>query len=337
MSRKFGLSRRDFLRVSSYAAAGVVAIACVPAEAPTVVEEVADVDPARRAEFTMGTVPMETTGTFVQGGWGPGSVAVQDQNHAWFAEFYPNMEFQPAPEGGWSAYWETIVVLLASGEHPDSAMIHFTRTAPFADKGFMLAIDDYIDALPPIDWPDDFHFTAVDNIAYKGKQYGFPIDWAPRAILINRDIMDPIMGDWPPPDNWTYQDVLNLAIEATDTSGDDKTYGLATGHWAIRQWNVTRGFGGHFFNEDITQANMLEPETIEAFQFTLRRPAHARRLPVCGRPGTLRRSVLRLCGRQHRHVVDALRRDPRLGGGGRRQLPHGDWSRADRPQRPFWL
>lgn len=267
MSRKFGLSRRDFLRVSSYAAAGVVAIACVPAEAPTVVEEVAEVDLARRAEFTMGTVPMETTGTFVVGGWGPGSVAVQDQHHAWFAEFYPNMEFQPAPEGGWSSYWETIVVLLASGEHPDAAMIHFTRTAPFADKGFMLPIDDYIDALPPIDWPDDFHFTAVDNIAYKGKQYGFPIDWAPRAILINRDIMDPIMGDWPPPDDWTYQDLLELAIEATDTSGEDKTYGLATGHWAIRQWNVTRGFGGHFFNEDVTQANMLEPETIEAFQF----------------------------------------------------------------------
>ena len=268
MSRKFGLSRREFLRVSSYAAAGVVAAACVPTEAPVVVEEVADVDPARRAEFTMGTVPMETAGTFVAGGWGPGSVAVQDQHHAWFAEFYPNMEFQPAPEGGWSAYWETIVVLLAAGEHPDSAMIHFTRTAPFADKGFMLPIDDYIDALPPIDWPDDFHFTAVDNIAYKGKQYGFPIDWAPRAILINRDIMDPIMGDWPPPDNWTYQDLLDLAIEATDTSGDDKVYGLATGHWAIRQWNVTRGFGGHFFNEDVTQANMLEPETIEAFQFT---------------------------------------------------------------------
>ena len=49
MSRKFGLSRRDFLRVSSYAAAGVVAAACMPTEAPTVVEEVAEVDLARRA------------------------------------------------------------------------------------------------------------------------------------------------------------------------------------------------------------------------------------------------------------------------------------------------
>ena len=266
MSKPMSLSRRNFLRLSAVASAGAVA-ACV-AEAP-VVERVVEVEVnPRRQQFTLGTVPPETQGEFRQGGWGPGTLAVQEQNHAWFKEFYPNMEFVPAPEGGWSAYWESIVVQLASGEHPDVAMIHFTRTAPFADKGFMLSIDDYIDALPPLDWPDDFHFTAVDNIAYKGKQYGFPIDWAPRAILINRDIMEPIMSDWPPPDNWTYEDVMNLAIAATDTSGEDKQYGLATGHHAIRQWNVTRGFGGRFFNEDITRGRFTEPEVAEAFQFT---------------------------------------------------------------------
>ncbi len=264
------LSRRSFLRLTSYAAAGAAIAACAPVTpAPAAPEAQVEVaDSARRAQFTLGTVPPETTGQFVQGGWGPGSQAVQDRNHEWFAEFYPNMEFVPAPESGWSAYWETIVVLLASGEHPDSAMIHFTRTAPFADKGFMLPIDDYIDALPPLDWPDDFHFTAVDNIAYKGKQYGFPIDWAPRAILINRDIMDPIMGEWPPSDNWTYEDVMNLAIAATNREAETPVYGLATGHHAIRQWNVSRGFGGHFFNEEITEANFLSQETIDSFQFT---------------------------------------------------------------------
>lgn len=269
MSRKPSLSRRDFLRLSSMAAAGVAA-ACVAVEGEQqVVERVIEIEVnPRRTQFTLGTVPPETQGEFVQGGWGPGTLAVQEQNHAWFKEFYPNMEFIPASAVGWSAYWEQIVVLLASGEHPDVSMIHFTRTAPFADKGFMLPIDDYIDALPPVDWPDDFHFTAVDNIAYKGKQYGFPIDWAPRAVLINRDIMDPILGTWPPPENWSYQDLMDLAIAATDTSGENKQYGLATGHHAIRQWNVTRGFGGHFFNEEITEGRFNEPEVIEAFQYT---------------------------------------------------------------------
>ncbi len=270
MSNRVSLNRRDFLRLSSLATAGVAA-ACatgVPG-APAAVEEVAEVAASpRQAEFTMGVIPHETAGTFYQGGWGAGSQAVQDQNHAWFKEFYPNMEFVPAPGGGWSSYWEQIVTLLATGDHPDSAMIHFTRTAPFADKGFMQPIDDFIDALPPLDWPDDFHFTAVDNIAYKGKQYGFPIDWAPRAILINRDIMDPILGQWPPPEDWTYRDLLDLAIAATDTSGETKQYGLATGHHAIRQWNVTRGFGGHFFNEEITEGRFTEPEVEEAFQYT---------------------------------------------------------------------
>ena len=271
MSNRVSLNRRDFLRLSSLATAGVAA-ACatgVPG-APAAVEEVAEVVVSpRQAEFTMGVIPPEITGTFQQGASGPGSQAVQDQNHAWFQEFYPNMEFVPAPEhrlelpiGNRSLHCLPPVII------PTSAMIHFTRTAPFADKGFMQPIDDFIDALPPLDWPDDFHFTAVDNIAYKGKQYGFPIDWAPRAILINRDIMDPILGQWPPPENWTYRDLLDLAIAATDTSGETKQYGLATGHHAIRQWNVTRGHGGHFFNEEITEGRFTEPEVEEAFQYT---------------------------------------------------------------------
>lgn len=273
------LSRRDFLRLSSTAAAGTFLVACAaPPVAPEsaaqpeasggdAVDAVRTIDMPRN-EMLMETVPMETEGTFHQMIWGGDvSPSYMADMLAWFGTYYPNMEYEVsfAP---WGDYWTKLPVLLASGDHPDSAYTHFTRTALFADRGWMVPIDDYIEVLPPPEWPDDYHFAAVDNMAFEGVQYGLPIDWAPRAVLINRDMMEPILGQWPPDDNWSWDDVLQYAIEATQEVDGGKQFGLSLAHWPIRQWNLVKAWGGRFFNDEITEGRFLEEKTLEAFQWT---------------------------------------------------------------------
>ncbi|MEM7131529.1 MAG: substrate-binding domain-containing protein [Chloroflexota bacterium] len=274
--QKRSLSRRDFLRISSVGAATLALAACVAPDGGGSQEtasgggadagiQMMDIP---REQMVTNITPMEEAGTFHQMIWGGDvSPSYMADMQSWFGTYYPNMEYEVsfAP---WGDYWTKLPVLLASGDHPDSAYTHFTRTAVFADKGFMAPIDDFIEVLPPEDWPDDYHWSAVDNLAFNGVQYGLPIDWAPRAILYNRDIMDPIIGEYPVPDNWSWLDVLDYAIEATQETDDGMQYGLGLAHWPIRQWNIVKEWGGRFFNEQITEGQFLDQETIDCFQWT---------------------------------------------------------------------
>ncbi|MEM7538867.1 MAG: twin-arginine translocation signal domain-containing protein [Chloroflexota bacterium] len=268
------LSRRQFLRLSSATAATLALAACVApgaAPAPEAASDAAsDVQlmDIPRDQMTTNMTPMEDAGTFHQMIWGGDvSPSYMADMESWFATYYPNMTYEVsfAP---WGDYWTKLPILLASGDHPDSAYTHFTRTAVFADKDWMTPIDDFIEVLPPPDWPDDYHWSAVDNMAYDGVQYGLPIDWAPRAMLVNRDIMEPIIGEWPPPDDWSWLDVLQYAIQATKEVDGGKQFGLGLAHWPIRQWNLVKAWGGRFFNDDISAGQFLDAETIECFQWT---------------------------------------------------------------------
>lgn len=270
--QKHSLSRREFLRVSSATAASLALAACVapqsgaPQEAASSNSAMQMMD-IPRDEMVTNITPMEEAGTFHQMIWGGDvSPSYMADMQSWFATYYPSMEFEVsfAP---WGDYWTKLPVLLASGDHPDSAYTHFTRTAVFADRGWMTPIDDFIEVLPPPDWPDDYHWSAVDNLAFDGVQYGLPIDWAPRAMLINRDIIEPIMGTWPPPDDWSWLDVLDYAIQATEEADDGKRYGLGLAHHPIRQWNIVKEWGGDFFNEQVTEGRFLDPNTIECFKW----------------------------------------------------------------------
>ena len=185
----------------------------------------------------------------------------------WFAEWYPNMKYEVSCLPWMFPYWETLPAMMAGGDHPDVAAMHFTRTAAFACNGWMRPIDDYIDVLPPPDWPDDYHKAAEDNMAYQGVQYGFALDWAPRVVLINLDIMEETGMPYPVPDNWTWDEVLEYAIAATKETPKGKQFGLSAWPEPIAGWNMTRTWGGRFFNEDVTQSRFGHSKTLQVFQW----------------------------------------------------------------------
>ena len=292
------LSRRDFLLGSATVGAGAILAACAAPEAEVIekivketvmvegevvevekvveveveteveVEKVVEVQVDRlRADMCMDYTPFDQDGVFNDFRWGGDiSPSARADAEGWFADWYPNMTWEPT-HAPWGEYWTKFPVIMAAGEHPDCARMHFTRTSPFGCKGWLHPIDDYIDVLPPWEWPDDYHFSAMDNLAYAGVQYGLANDWAPRAVLINLDIMEEAGMPYPVADDWTHDDIVDYAEAATKDTPEGKQWGMLMGHHPIRDWNVVKAFGGSFFNEDVTESRFDDPKTRETFQW----------------------------------------------------------------------
>ena len=285
------LTRRDFLLGSAATGAGALLSACAT---PTpqvieqviketvvveqvvketvvveqVVEKVVEIDLQRR-EMTLEYTPFDQEGTFhhMNSGWDQDlAPAAEADLREWLLDWYPNMEYEFSFLY-WDDYWETLTAMMAAGDHPDLALMHFTRTGEYACRGWMHPIDDYIDVLPPPDWTDDYHKVARENMAYQGIQYGLPHDWAPRVVLINRDIGEQVGMPYPVPDRWTWDDVLSYAMAATADTHGGKQFGLWMRCGPYEMWNRVRAWGGRFFNQDVTVSQFDDPETIQQFQW----------------------------------------------------------------------
>ena len=283
------LTRRDFLLASATAGASALLGACskpTPEIVQKIVKEtvvvqkivqetvvveqvvvnVGELGADRlRDEMTLGSIPPDQEGTFTHAVFDGGRSGLKLADlRDWFSTWYPNVKLEGA-HPYWDKYWATLPDLLASGDQPDLASIHFSMVAPFACKGWMLSIDDYVAALPPPGWPEDYHEIAEDNMAYQGHQYGLASEWAPRVVLINRDIMEEAGMPYPVPDNWTWDEVLDHAIAATKRTSQGEQYGLILTHEPWQDWNIVRAWGGRFFNEDVTESRFDDPNTQDCY------------------------------------------------------------------------
>ena len=286
------LNRRDFLRLSAALATGAVMVACAPAtpkvvevekevpvekevvrtvvvEKEKVVEKTVSPVEAERKRWLTGKVPPDITGTFKMMSWEDEGEMRKFLLHIerFFTTFYPKMKYEIEWGIPWSEYWTKLPTLMASGTPPDMAWQHQSRGKVFPAKGWSICLDDYIAQWPPDGWPDDWAKASVSTMSYKGKVYALPYDWCGRGFFVNRDILDPIVGDYPVPDDWTWDDLKELAIKATHEAPEGKVFG--TTYWwnPMWFWGLAKGFGGRFFNDDITESRLNDPKTIEAAQW----------------------------------------------------------------------
>ncbi len=273
------LSRRDFLRLSSTVVAGAALTACVPQQggAPAMVDPVEEADAAavtRNASaeeidrWLTGQVPPDIAGDFKIMSWEDEGEIRKFLLHIeeFFDNFYPNMT--PEVEWGipWGEYWTKLPTLLAAGNPPDMAWQHQSRGKVFPSKGWSVELTDYINVWPPDGWPDDWWEASVATLSYQDKVYAIPYDWATHGIYVNRDIMDEIT-DYPVNRDWTYEDLRNLAAQATGETDEGKIFGLNFGTSSGIFNLLANAFGGAIFNEDITESRFNLPETIEAAQY----------------------------------------------------------------------
>jgi len=288
VEKKSKLSRRDFLGLAAGAAAGATLAACAPAE-PQIVRETVEVEVEKEVEVPVevtkevevevikevevaapdpwltGVVEPDASGTFKMMSWEDEGEMRKFLLHIerFFTTYYPNINYEIEWGIPWNEYWTKLPTLLAAGTPPDMAWQHQSRGKVFPAKGWSICLDDYIDAYPPGGWPDDWVYASLSTMMYQGKVYALPYDWCGRGFFVNRDIIDPLQ-DYPVSDDWTWDDLKELAIAATSEGPEGKIFGFNYSWSPMWFWGMAKGFGGRFFNENQTESKITDPATLEA-------------------------------------------------------------------------
>jgi len=273
MREKKELTRRDFLRLSAAAATGAIVAACAPATPQIVEKEV-----IKEVEKVVTATPRPVTGpvtiryTHVAD---PGELEIRQANIADFEEKYPDIKLveELVPEDGMA---QKITTMVAGGAAPDTVYLHPSMVPLYAEQNVLLPQDDMADSDAEFG-ADDFFDVTLDYFVYKGKTYGYPYYSGPIVTFYNKTMFDEMGVEYPTEysegfkdgkDEWTRDQMLELAQRLTKGTGAEKTFGVwATTnslHWLCA---VIWSFGGNVWDEDMTKCLLTEPAAIEALKF----------------------------------------------------------------------
>lgn len=225
-----------------------------------------------RHVWTFGTVDPETKGTFKISTWET-SFEIEtfaNEIQTFFDTFYPNIKVQFDWGNEWNAYWAKLPVMIASGNSPDLVWMHESRIKSYAYLGAIENLVGYINDLPPLGWEYDWYPSQIETFQYNGEQYAIPMDLAPVGVYFNKDMFDEAGIEYPKED-WTYDDMLEIAKKLTkdiDNDGKLDQYGVSRDVGMPHMANdIVLAFGGKLFDLEKGDACLDDPGTIEAIQF----------------------------------------------------------------------
>ncbi len=220
-----------------------------------------------KTEWTMGVVDPEISGKFKIMSW-ESEFQFKKWNiviNKFFNNYYSNMEVQVDWGISFANYNIKLPILLAGGNPPDLIWIHDTRAKSLANLNLLQPLDSFIENFKPLGWPEDFYQSQLQSFSLNNIQYGIPYDWAPGGFYVNLNLYKDI--DYPLPDeNWTFDDVLNVAIKLTKNNSQYGINFIPETNAGYVYW-IVKSFGGEWFNKNLTESRFDMPETIEAFQW----------------------------------------------------------------------
>jgi len=267
------ISRREFLRWSALGSAGALLAAC----APQVVERTVEVEvPVQQTVITEVEVPVEQT---VEVPVGTEAIVLRvhhrlgavecDEWGYWAAKFneehYPDifikMECFPGSE-----YFQKLNTLAAGGTLGDviwiSSIEGFYRMSA---TGVFGPLDDLI-AANATDL-SGLYPLAVDAMKLNGQMYGIPQVAHPgrTGLYYLKSVFDNA-GLAYPDDTWTYDDLLDAALQLTNA--DEGMWGYLDPESSYFSILVDlRAYGGDVINDDGTQCPINSPEAVEALKW----------------------------------------------------------------------
>ena len=268
------LSRREYLRLSSLALAGLGLAACAPqvAQETPVAEE-------KPVENTAAPVSAEIVNISFMGWGGPEeSQAVLDL----IAKFEGD---NPTIKVAWlhtpEDYMTKLVAMIASGTQPDTLFTPQDFFKGYCKKGLMLDIQDFLDVDPIIDTKTYFLQPQEDNrSAYNGRWHGIGCCWVGYNLFYNADMfteagIEPPSND--PDKAWTWDQFVEVAKQFTEDSKgnhpDDNGFdpndivqwgGYVWGEWMPGTWAMMNG--GQFIDPNTNQYKLDDPAAIEGIQ-----------------------------------------------------------------------
>ena len=249
-----GYSRRDFLKVVSAMGASAFLAACGAQRRPQTEEgmaaagtPVAGSTPTRAPSAAQPTpqVKVEWPSAEALGLKWPKTAVPEPKSkveisvaHAWDAVFWtrqvefdklfmqrhPNIVVK-AENTPWGDFLQKYVAQAAGGTMPDVMYVHFSWAQQLIQQGAIIPLDDFTAQ------QDDFNiddFTRPSLVSYRkdGKLYCVPYDEGPGILYYNKEIFDKAKIDYPS-DDWTLQDLKEVAIKLTQGEGPKKQFGFA--------------------------------------------------------------------------------------------------------------
>jgi multiple sugar transport system substrate-binding protein len=172
----------------------------------------------------------------------------------------------------WEGYYEKYQTLSAAGQAPDLAFVSAAWIQDFARLGVAMNLDPYVEkagVFGPED-ADKYFLNTLNGLRYPGTQgslYAIPYEWVTIVFYYNKDIFD-AAGEAYPSDDWTYDNLAEVAQKLTKSSGDRiDQYGMIS-HWGYDVIDSSiHANGGSILNEDYSDAALDTPENIDTIQW----------------------------------------------------------------------
>ena len=179
-----------------------------------------------------------------------------------FQEAYPNVELEIVD----SYDEQKLLTAAASNTLPDLLWLSRFETATWAARGILQPLTDFI-ARDSYD-TSVFYPWAIEEATWEGEIYGIPGSSDVRALYVNLDHLAEIGVDVESLDTSDWDALSDLGAQLVKTSGDQvERWGFDHKLQSNFIWLWGRGNGGHFMNEDGTEATFNDPPNVEALQW----------------------------------------------------------------------
>lgn len=260
MTEKRMLSRREFLIVGGTGVATAAFLAgCATTPAPA---------PEAEAPATGGEVPAAAPITVRFLAWGdPADIPAWEQIAALYQEQNPNVTVEVTPVSDPNAnFYPKLQTEIAGGNAPHIASFQGWEWQTYADRGVLANIDDYVarDNFTAV-YPDNE--TINTSTMRKDKRYLIPLQLGTMVMFYVKKHFDDA-GMAYPTDDWTFEQFMDMATKLTNTSGENKVFGMqANGSW-FRDIHWIRSTGKQEFDSlvDPKKAQFNQPEIVETLQ-----------------------------------------------------------------------
>ena len=243
-------SRRDFLRMSAAAGAGV-------ALASGTSDGLAASLSAVQAEPVELTYANYSTGADKE---------LWDGMIATFQEQNPNVRvvYSPIAGSSWGEYFDKVATLIAGGNPPDVVRVAIEGTRLFVDRQLPIPLDDYMAGDPEMEeFLADVNEQLIAPFVIDGRTWQLPFDWNNMVMWYNTRYFQEA-GLEPPAPEWTRDQWL----ETCRTLTKDGVYGFGTAvqYFAgVMPWIFNNG--GNLLSDDWTQSRIDSPEVRDAVDF----------------------------------------------------------------------
>ncbi|AUS95788.1 hypothetical protein CDQ84_01115 [Clostridium thermosuccinogenes] len=158
---------------------------------------------------------------------------------------------------------QKVVVAISSGEGPDITDDFSSNVAPYASKGIVEPLDDYI-AKSSYDI-SDFAEASIETCKWNGKIYALPIAANTDALFYNKTLLAEAGYNEPPK---TMEELMEMAIATTKTNADGSIDVLG---FPMFPANSTDAFiiawGGGWLKG--TEMNAEDPANLEALKYII--------------------------------------------------------------------